>query len=112
MNIGLSFQLSAFILLPRETKAITTRVRQSAHPIRATRREKEEGGEETRAMATLSLQSERRIFLFACFPAGQTSFSNVCLHQLAMHEQSGGQTGNGGHSRGGLLEGCDEEKIE
>lgn len=47
VNIGLSFQLSAFILLPLETKAITTRVRQSARPIRATQREKEEGGKES-----------------------------------------------------------------
>lgn len=40
-------------------------------------------------MATLSLQSERRLFLLACFPAGQTSFFKHALvyDRLAMHEQ-------------------------
>ncbi len=41
--------------------------------------EREEGGEEGRAVATLSLQSEQRLFLLACFPAGQTSFFKHAL---------------------------------
>ncbi len=69
--------------------------------------EREEGGEEGRAVATLSMQSEQRLFLLACFPAGQTSFFKHALdyNRLAMYEQSRGQTGYGGHNQKGFVMG-------
>lgn len=101
VNIGLSFQLSAFILLPRETKAIATRTRQSARPIGAARRE----GKERRDEERLRCHGEGS-FLFSCTPAGQTSFQTCgACHQLAMHEQSGAQAGSSGLCQTGFVRG-------
>lgn len=107
MNIGLSFQLSAFILLPRETKAITTRVRQSARPIRATRREKEEGGEERRDERWLhsACSLSEGFFSSPVSLLVKLLFRALAYDRLAMHEQSRGQTGYGGHNQRGFVMG-------